>query len=233
MVLDHARRTFQEIFRYVNNGDLSEESVDYLRYKSEEALNILQMSCLVYNIPSSLIDQAQDIYVTLEEAWKEFQCGTSSNTVRLEHVFSGSPGRPAFHIPKEVLEMFVENKFSINAMARMLEVSESTVKRRLYSCGISISSKYADLSEEELDTIVLQILQQFPKTGYKRMIGYLLARGYRVQEKRVQETMRRVDPEGFIERSISLNIIQRRISRYFVPCPMALWHIDGHHKLIR
>ena len=36
-----------------NNGDLSEESVDYLRYKSEVALNILQMSCLVYNIPSS------------------------------------------------------------------------------------------------------------------------------------------------------------------------------------
>ena len=35
----------------------------------------------------------------------------------------------------------------------MLEVSESTVKRRLYSFGISISSKYADLSEEELDTI--------------------------------------------------------------------------------
>ena len=44
----------------------------------------------------------------------------------------------AFHIPKEVLEMFVENKFSINAMARMLEVSESTVKRRLCSFGISI-----------------------------------------------------------------------------------------------
>ena len=77
MVLDHARRTFQEIFRYVNNGDLSEESVEYLRYKSEVALNILQMSCLVYDIPSSLIDQEQDIYVTLEEAWKEFQCGTS------------------------------------------------------------------------------------------------------------------------------------------------------------
>ena len=103
------------------------------------------MSCLVYNIPSSLIDQVQDIYITLEEAWKEFQCGTSPSMVQLEHVFSGSPGRPAFHIPKGVLEMFVENKFSISAMARMLEVSESTVKRRLYSFGISISSKYAEL----------------------------------------------------------------------------------------
>ena len=44
--------------------------------------------------------------------------------------------------------MFVESKFSISAMARMLEVSESTVKRRLYSFEISISSKYADSSEE-------------------------------------------------------------------------------------
>ena len=35
---------------------------------------------------------------------------------------SCSPGRPAFHIPKEVsLEMFVENKFGINVMARMLD----------------------------------------------------------------------------------------------------------------
>ena len=63
------------------------------------------------------------------------------------------------------------------------------------------------------------------------MIGYLLARGYRVQGKRVRESMRRVDPEGVIERSISLNIIQRR--RYSVPSPMALWHMDGQHKLVR
>ena len=43
--------------------------------------------------------------------------------------------------------------------------------------------------------------------------------------------MRRVDPEGVIERSILLNIIRRR--RYSVPCPMALWHMDGHHKFVR
>ena len=68
MVLEHARRTFPDIFRCVNNGDLNEESVDYLRYKCEVALDILQMSCLVYNISSSVIDQAQVIYNTLEEA---------------------------------------------------------------------------------------------------------------------------------------------------------------------
>lgn len=225
------RRTFQEVLRCVDSNNLSEECFDYLRYKCEGAINILQLSVHVYNIPATFIDQAGDVLRTLENAWEEVQQGGYSNTTQLDNIFTGSPGRPAFNIPKEVLEMFVENKFTISAMARMLEVSQSTIKRRLHCYGMSISSEYADLTEEALDGIVLQILEQFPKTGYKCMIGYLSSRGFRVQEKLVRESMRRVDPQGVIERSISLNIVQRR--RYSVPCPMLLWHIDGHHKLIR
>ena len=59
--------------------------------------------------------------------------------------------------------MFVENKFNVSAMASMLEVSESKVKRRLRTNGISISYQYANLSKADLDTIVLDILQQFQK----------------------------------------------------------------------
>ena len=66
------------------------------------------------------------------------------------------------------------------------------------------------LIEADLDAVVMYILQQFPRSGYRRMIGYLLARRYRVQEKRVRKSMRRVDPEVVIEKSISPNIIQRR-----------------------
>ena len=87
------------------------------------------------------------------------------------------------------------------------------------------------LIEADLDAIVMDILQQFPKSGCKRMIGYLLPRGYRVQEKQVRESMRRVEPEFVIEKSILPNIIQRR--RYSVPSPMALWHKDGYYKLAR
>lgn len=231
MVLTHTRRTFQEVLRYVQSGNLSEECADYLQYKCERAINILNMSSLIYNIPVTFVNQAEEIFIMVEEALREIQQSSLSIAFHIESVFSDSPGRPAFNIPREVLDMFVENKFNISAMARMLKVGEPTVKRQLRVNGISISSQYANLSESELDTIVLSILQQFPKSGYKHMIGYLLARGYRVQEKRVRELIRRVDPEGVIERSISLNIIQR--GRYFVPCPMALWHMDGHHKLVR
>ena len=150
------------------------------------AINILLLSVHVYNIPATFIDQAEDVLRILEDAGKKYsKVAFRSNTAQLGNIFTGSPGRPAFNIPKEVLEMFVENKFTISAMARMLEVSQSTIKRRLHCYGMSISSEYADLTEEALDGIVLQILQQFPKTGYKCMIGYLSSRGFRVQEKLV------------------------------------------------
>lgn len=61
------------------------------------------------------------------------------------------------------------------------------------------------------------------------MIGHLTSRGFRIQQLRVRESMRRVDPEGTIARR--LFTINRRV--YSVPSPLSLWHIDGNHKLIR
>ena len=63
------------------------------------------------------------------------------------------------------------------------------------------------------------------------MKGYLLAKNHRVQWERVRLFLWKIDAEGMLRRSLHLNIIQRR--KYSVPGPLALWHIDGYHKLIR
>ena len=63
------------------------------------------------------------------------------------------------------------------------------------------------------------------------MKGFLLARGLRIQWLRIRESMWRVDPDGLILRCTQLNTVQR--CRYSVPDPLALWHLDGNHKLIR
>ena len=52
-----------------------------------------------------------------------------------------------------------------------------------------------------------------------------------VQRSRVMETLRLVDPAGTICHGLGINIIPRRV--YSVPAPVALWHIDGNHKLIQ
>ncbi len=70
------------------------------------------------------------------------------------------------------------------------------------------------------------IQSQFPTCGNKQMMGHLQSRGYRVQQIRVREAQRRVDPIGTIVRRLN-----RR--EYSVAGPRSFYHIDGHHKLIR
>ncbi|KAJ3871875.1 hypothetical protein F5051DRAFT_340238, partial [Lentinula edodes] len=50
-----------------------------------------------------------------------------------------------------------------------------------------------------------------------------------LQKRRIKESIDRVDPLGNILRNYTM--IPCRV--YHVSRPNALWHLDGHHKLIR
>ncbi len=52
----------------------------------------------------------------------------------------------------------------------------------------------------------------------------------KIQEYRVREAMRRVDPEGVITRQLRSVPVYRR--KYNVKGPLSLWHMDGNHKII-
>jgi len=72
------------------------------------------------------------------------------------------------------------------------------VTRKLRQYGLSVSASYAVITDEDLDHIVSAIINDFPNRGCKRMTGFLLARGLRVQQERIRESMRCVDPEGVL-----------------------------------
>ena len=63
------------------------------------------------------------------------------------------------------------------------------------------------------------------------MNGFLSQRGYTVQQHRVRESMRRVDPEEVLLWGLAMRVINHQ--HYHVAGPQCLWHIDGNHKLIR
>ena len=60
-------------------------------------------------------------------------------------------------------------------------------------------------------------------------MGYLHSPGMRVQRTRVRNSMARIDPANSALRCGAA--IYRR--RYQVPWANSLWHLDGHHSLIR
>ena len=53
--------------------------------------------------------------------------------------------------------------------------------------------------------------------------------GIRLRRSELRESIHRVDHEN-VQRRRS-HVVKRR--QYSVDCPNSIWHIDGHHKLIR
>jgi hypothetical protein len=142
-----------------------------------------------------------------------------------------SCGPPKFYLPFEVMEYYVQNGFKATQIATMLNLSLSTINRRLREFNLRKKEIFTKFSDDELDCCINQVLVDFPNTGYKKMRGYLLSRGIIVQERRTRESMRRVDPEGVILRCLQSRPVLRR--KYCVAGPLSLWHMDGNHKLIR
>lgn len=111
----------------------------------------------------------------------------------------------------------------------MLGVSTRTVSRRLASLNLRIRTRYSNLSDNELDAVIQAQQHEHPNLGYRMMRSLLLTYGITVQELRVRQSQRRIDPTGVAYRWA--RSIHRRA--YRVSCPNALWHIDSYHALIR
>ena len=80
----------------------------------------------------------------------------SSSPVR---VFRGTPGRPPYQLPKSQIEALMELGFSYATMARMLNVSPRTLRRRREEYGLPVGRHYSDISDNDLDGVVSIILQ--------------------------------------------------------------------------
>ena len=89
-------------------------------------------------------------------------------------IVTGSKGRPKIYISRNQLEYFLEKGFKGSDIARILSVSNKTIYRRLQEFGLPVRASYSDISEAELDAIILDTLHNFPNCGYKSMRGHLL-----------------------------------------------------------
>ena len=151
-----------------------------------------------------------------------------STSYQVGKIFTGMHGRRKFNIQRAHLEFLVEQGFNYPAIAGILGVGLRTIERRHQEYGIQQRSTYSTISNEDLDCILNNILVDFPETGYKRMTGFLR---FLRSQIRIREAIRRVNPAGIMLRALRPHVTHRR--SYQVFSPLALWHIDGNHKLIR
>ena len=191
----------------------------------------------LYNAIVRYVDQVpygEEVMSLVRQAVQLTESGTDSSSnvsFQADFVDTGQRGRPRYSISIDQLEFLLDMRFTSGEIASMFGVSESTVKRRIQEFYSFVKKKYSDIFDETLDGIVERLMREFPNCGYKRMTGFLIDAGHRFQQRRIRECMRRVNPDGVFLRAHELRAVRRR--RYQVRGPLALWHVDGNHKLIR
>lgn len=129
-------------------------------------------------------------------------------------------GRPKLHIPREQLEGLRSLGFSWASIARMLGISEKTVKRRREEYDMSSRHLlFSDITNDELDSFVKHVLEVSQNSGERMLMGWFRGHGIRIQRWRLRESISRVDPIGRELRRKT--VTKRRV--YSVPTPNALW----------
>ena len=103
-------------------------------------------------------------------------------------------------------------------IARCLGISERTLRRWRYQFGLLPNTSFTNITNEQLDQHVTNILQSTPCVGLSLTIGALRARGLNVQRERIRQSMSRVDP---LSRTVNhTQVITRRV--YNVRSPNSL-----------
>jgi hypothetical protein len=136
--------------------------------------------------------------------------------------YNGRVGRPRIHVTQEQLNILHNTAgFRWADIGRILGVSERTIRRRRHQFGLVVGREtaFSNISDNDLDNLVREILITTPSSGGRLVEGSLRSRGLCIQRRRVQESIRRVDPVIRTLRSARTTI--RRV--YNVPSPNALW----------
>ena len=154
---------------------------------------------------------------------------------RLEFVHRGERsllsigrGRPRIQVDFLQVESLLELNLSLSEIADIIGVSRVTLWRRLTEVNLCVS-RFTDIDDSTLDDVISSITHNFPNIGISMLTGHLNASDIYVSRRRIRNSLVRLSPLSVLLRS--LTTVSRR--RYTVPAPNSLWHIDGHHSLIR
>ena len=120
--------------------------------------------------------------------------------------------------------------FSKSKVAGILAISRKTLYNNIAVFpNPDDFKKHSAITEAQLEVTVRRIKEEYPNDEDIMVAGHLLKQGIRVQCAKLRESIHRIDLHGVVER-ISVAVRRRE---YHAKGPNEVWHIDGHHKLIK
>uniref|UniRef100_A0A7M5X2K0 Integrase catalytic domain-containing protein n=1 Tax=Clytia hemisphaerica TaxID=252671 RepID=A0A7M5X2K0_9CNID len=241
--VDH---TWEEFFQYLD--ELLDAAANiYSRNAAEIVLSRIEFVCPILGqmlpgfqgnqesvqLISGILENFNAIFREISFMFNTEVCYPSSPAVisfeQPPVIRQSQPGRPRLDISRETLISLREIGHSWNTIANMFRVSRWTILRRVNDFELNHLSRFADISDADLNNLVSSFLREHGNfVGFSLVYGHLKSRGIHVQQKRIKDSIKAVDPEN--ARIRWALVVSRRV--YSVRGPNSLWHMDGHHSLI-
>jgi len=180
-----------------------EESLYQFNKIDELLILINKISLPEFNISIEDRDNLLEISNVFNELRKEllgyFQTNTNSNELTvLPTVFMSDdkPGRPKIVILPEVIEELRGLGFSWTQIAKILNVSRWTVRRRVDEYQLADLKRFTDITDDEVDAVIQDYISKHgPTTGERFISGLFRSKGITIQRRRIRESLNRVDPK--------------------------------------
>ena len=116
-----------------------------------------------------------DVVTTVENLYKTKREQASQYEIRK---INEGKGRPRYDIRQQQLQFLLTLSFNIPDISKILGVSKRAIKRRMSQYQLLKTDSYTNINDESLDKCISDIQREFPRTGYRRMIGYLRAKTF-------------------------------------------------------
>ena len=225
-----ATQLLNESQQFSSSHNLNEATKDHLVLRLESLLGIIEEILSFENLNNHDILLSLRRQITAEiNIFDDVHQPCAIPAVYASHVTNmGNLGRPSIRINVDYVELLHGAGYTLTDIACALQISRTTLWRRLQEAGITLNG-YSNISDAELDIIVRCYQESNPNCGQALLSGYLCSRGIFVQRRRIRESVCRIDP--LRQRVRWSPAITRRV--YQVPGANSLWHIDGHHSLVR
>ena len=137
---------------------------------TEAALQLIQANDTTLNSVANDIDTLRVVCRSALDYYRVFQasaltsssCATAISPVQV--VTQGRRGRPSLVVNIEQVELLRSVGYSWSEVSNLLSVSRTTLWRRFHDLNIP-TSRYSDISDQELDNIVQSIQESHPNVG--------------------------------------------------------------------
>ena len=141
---------------------------------------------------------------------------------RFDMIGTCKQGRSKYEIHRLELEGLRDLGFTWKKIAKILCVSESTLRTKRHE--FEITDKYTGMKDNDLHNFVQEILEESRNIREKMPQGALQSRGVRIQWRSLRSSIERVDPTGKVLQH--LRTLRRR--KYQVEGPNVLWLVFFH-----